>query len=151
MCREDFKKSLWFNSRHMFIEAPGEGVSTCRSKGPTGECIEDYVIAVSLQGTIKNMEVVEDFESRPLTALTFMVEGDKEFQVRREQKKPRALPGFSGGKLPGRSKVKEEEEDGEEEGQKKKMENEGMTEILAGVPRETDAAGEGESLRKLYL
>ena len=89
MCREDFKKSLWFKSRHMFIEALGEGVSTCRSKGPTGGCHEDYVIAVSLQGKIKNMEVVQDFESRPLTAVTFMVEGDKEFQVWREQKKPR--------------------------------------------------------------
>ena len=41
----------------MFIEAPGEGVSTCRSKGTTGEFIErtyDYVIAShSLQGKIR--------------------------------------------------------------------------------------------------
>ena len=40
MCREDFKKSLWFTSRHMFIEASGEGVSTCRSKVPNGEFID---------------------------------------------------------------------------------------------------------------
>ena len=33
MCPEDFKESLWFYSRHMFIEAP----SSCRSKGPSGE------------------------------------------------------------------------------------------------------------------
>ena len=53
----------------MIIEALGEGVSTSRSKGPNGEFIErtyDYVIASHcLQGKIKNMEVVEDFESRP--------------------------------------------------------------------------------------
>ena len=34
MCSEDFKKSLWYKSRHMFIEAPEEGGATCRSKGP---------------------------------------------------------------------------------------------------------------------
>ena len=34
MCSEDFKKSLWYKSRHMFIEAPGEGGATCISKGP---------------------------------------------------------------------------------------------------------------------
>ena len=28
MSPEDFKKSLWFKSRHMFIEVPGEGVSS---------------------------------------------------------------------------------------------------------------------------
>ena len=76
--REDVRKSLSLGSRHVFIDAPGEGVSTCRSKGTTGEFIErkyDYVIAShSLQGKIKNMDVVEDFESRPHRAVTFMVE-----------------------------------------------------------------------------
>ena len=76
--REDVRKSLWFKSRHMFIEAPGEGVSTCRSKGPTGEFIErkydDVIASHSLQGKIKNMDVVEDFESRPHRAVTFLVE-----------------------------------------------------------------------------
>ena len=45
---EEFTKSLWYQSRHTFIEATEEGVSTCRSKGPNGELIErtyDYVIA----------------------------------------------------------------------------------------------------------
>ena len=36
---EILKKSPRCKSRHMFIEAPGEGVSTCRSKGPNGELI----------------------------------------------------------------------------------------------------------------
>ena len=59
VCPEDFKKSLLFKSRHMFIEAPG--VST--RKGPNGEFVErtyDHVIAShSLQGKIKDMEVVD--------------------------------------------------------------------------------------------
>ena len=43
----------------------------------------------------------------------------------------KALPGFSGGNLPGRSKVEEgrEEEEGEEEGQEKNVENEVIKEI----------------------
>ena len=65
LCPEDFKKSLRFRSRHMFIKAPREGVSTGRSKGPNGELIErthDYVIAShGLQEEIKNMEVVRRF------------------------------------------------------------------------------------------
>ena len=69
MCPEDSKKSLRFRSRHMFIKAPREGVSTGRSKGPNGELTErtyDYVIAShGLQEEIKKKEVVEDFESRP--------------------------------------------------------------------------------------
>ena len=109
MCPEDSKKSLRFRSRHMFIKAPGEGVSTGRSNGPFDELNErtyDYVIAShGLQVKIKNMEVVEDFESRPHKAVIFLVERDKEFQVWRVQKVPKALPGFSGGKLPGTSKV----------------------------------------------
>ena len=124
----------------MFTKAPGEGVSTCRSKGSNGELIErtyDFVIAShSLQEKIKNMEVVEDFASRPRKAITFLVERDETFQVWREQIMPKALPGFSGGKLPGRSKVEEgkEEEKGEEKGQEKKMDNEVIRGIIASVP-----------------
>ena len=75
---EDFTKSLWYQSRHMFIEATEEGVSTCRFKGPNGELIErtyDYVIAShSLQGKIKKVEVMKDVESRPHKAVIFLVE-----------------------------------------------------------------------------
>ena len=48
-----------------------------------------------------------------------MVERDKEVQVWREQRMPKALPGFSGGKLQGRSKEEKgkEEENEEEESQ----------------------------------
>ena len=59
----------------MMIEAPGEGVSTCRSECPNGEFIEgtcDYVIdRQSLQRKIENMEVWKIFESRPHKAVTF--------------------------------------------------------------------------------
>ena len=67
----------------------GEGISSCRSKGPTDELIErtyDCVIASqSPQGEIKNMEVVEDFEPRPHKEVTFLVERDKEIQELRER------------------------------------------------------------------
>ena len=77
----DFKKNLWFRSRHMFIKAPGEDVSTCRSKSLNGELIErtyDCVIASrSFLGKIRNMEVVEDFESRPHKAVSSVVERER--------------------------------------------------------------------------
>ena len=70
-----FRNSLWFKEKCMIIEAPEEGISTCRSKGPKVEAIErtyDYVIACrSLQGKIKNMGVVADFESSPHEAVAF--------------------------------------------------------------------------------
>ena len=67
MNRTNFKKSLWYKRKHMFIEAPGEGLSTCRSKGPNDEFIErtyDCVIASqSLRSKIKNTEdTIEDFQ-----------------------------------------------------------------------------------------
>ena len=65
---------------YVFTEAPEEGISTCRSKGSKGDWIErtcDFVMAKrSLQGQIKNMEVVEDFELKPHKAVAFLVERD---------------------------------------------------------------------------
>ena len=65
----------------MRILAPA-GVSTCRSKNAKGEWVEkvhDYVIACSsLKGRISDMKI--DFESRPHTAVTFVVERGKERQ-----------------------------------------------------------------------
>ena len=69
------------------------------------------------------MEVVEDFESRPHKAVTFLVQRETEVQVWREQQMPKALPGSCGGKLPGSSTVEEGGEEEEEE-----------------EPRDTDAA-----------
>ena len=117
---EDVKKSLWFKNRYMFIEAPGE-VSACGSKGSNGELTErtydNVTTSQSQWGKIKKMEVVEDFESRPHKAVTFLEERDKELQEVRELKMPKALPGYSGGKLSGRSKAEGggEKEEKEEE------------------------------------
>ena len=78
----------------MFIEAPrlGEGISTCRSKDTNGKFIErtyGHVIASQrLRWEIKNMEVVEDFESRPHKAVAFLVKRDKELQELRELRMP---------------------------------------------------------------
>ena len=64
----------------MHVIAPA-GVSTCRSKNAKGEWVEkvyDYVTACSsVKGRISDMKVVEDFESRPHKAVTFVVERGK--------------------------------------------------------------------------
>ena len=117
---EDFEKSMWFQSMQMVTEAPKEA-STCRSKGPDSEFIErayDYVTASqSLKGKLTQMVVVEDLESRPHRAVSFVVEREKEVQEWNEQKMLKALPGFIGGRLPGRSteeRGREEQEEAEE-------------------------------------
>ena len=96
---EDVEKSLWFRKDQMHVIAP-EGVSTCRSKNAKGEWVEkvyDYVIACSgLKGKISDMEVIEDFESRPHKAVAFAVERGKEKQEWNQQKLPKALLGYSG-------------------------------------------------------
>ena len=68
------------------------------------------------------MQVIEDFESRPHKAVTFVVERGKERQEWNEQNLPKASPGYSGGRLPGRSteeKGREEGEEGEEKEQRR--------------------------------
>ena len=138
MSPEDFEKSMWFSSRQMFVEAPKE-VSTCRSEAPKGELIErtcDCVIASqNLKRKIINMEVVEDFESRPHEAVSFVIERDKEVQEWKQQAMPKALLGFSGGKLAGRGTAeKGREEDEEDEGSRKmQMKKEIAQEVIAGM------------------
>ena len=106
----------------------------------------DYLVAShSLQGKIKNMGGRISTQDHTQGGHFLGRERDRELQAWREQKMPKALPGFSGRKLPGRSKVEEgrEEEEEEEEGQEKKMENGVIEEILAGVPKGADAVGAG--------
>ena len=106
MCPEDFEKGLWFQRGAIHMVAP-KGVSTCRSKGPKDVWIErtyDYVVASgSLKGKILQMQVVEDFESRPHKAVSFVVRRENEIKEWSEQKMPKVLLGYSGGRLPGRS------------------------------------------------
>ena len=123
MSPEDFEKTLWFRKDQMHVTAP-EGVSTCRSKDATGECVEkvyDYVIHCnSLKGKISNMNVIEDFESRLQKAVTFVVERGKERQEWSEQWMPKVFTWIQLRKrLPGRST----EEKGREEGEAKKEES----------------------------
>ena len=59
------------------------------------------------------MEVVEDFESRPHKAMSFVVGREKEMQEWNEQELPKTLPGYSGGRLPGRSTKEKGREEGE--------------------------------------
>ena len=124
MSPEDVEKSLWFRKERMHVLA-SNGVSTCRSKGPKGERVEktyDHVITCNgFRRKISKMEVVEDFESRPQKAVSFVLEREEETQEWNEQKLPKVWTGYSGGRLPGRSTGEaggEEEEEKEENGQR---------------------------------
>ena len=90
----------------------------------------------------KKMEVVEDFVSIPHKAVSFVEERDQEIQEWREQKMPEALTGFSGGKLPGRSKAeKTEEEDEEKEIREGQMRSEETKEVVAMMMKKVDTIG----------
>ena len=90
--------------------APGR-VSTCRSRSAKGEWVEKVSdcekACGSRKGIISDMQVIEGFESRPHKAVTFVVRRRKERQEWNEQQLPKALPGYSGGRLPGRNTKKE--------------------------------------------
>ena len=79
----------------------------CRSNNAKGEWVEkvyDYVIACnSLKGKNSQMKVVEDTESSPHKAVSFVVRREKEMKEWNQQKLPKVLPGYSGGRLPGRN------------------------------------------------
>ena len=58
-----------------------EGVSTCRSRSGKGEWVEkvyDCVLPCSnLKGRISDMQAIENFETRPHKAVTFVVKREK--------------------------------------------------------------------------
>ena len=116
MCPEEFEKSLWFHRELMHVVAPKEA-STCRSKDSKGEWIErthDYVFAChSLRVEISQIKVVEDFESRPHKAVSFVVLREQEIEEWNEHTLPKVLPGYSGGRLSGRSTKERGREEGE--------------------------------------
>ena len=88
-----------------------------------------------LKGKISQMKVVEDFESRPHKAVTFVVERGKERQEWNEQKLPKSLPGYSGGRLPGRSTKEKGREEGEEDegGEERSIRDQIVKEVIAGM------------------
>ena len=132
----------------MFKDSPNE-VSTCRSKGPKGELIErtyDYVIAgQNLSRKITKMEVVEDFESRPHKAVSFVVE--------RETRRYRH--GLSRGCLSCQEEVqrKREEEEEDEGSRKMQMKKEIAKEVNCEYGHQTNLTkySRAESGAKLGL
>ena len=107
-----------------------EGASSCRSKCAKGEWVEkvnDYVIACnSHKGKISQMKVVEDFESRPHKAFSLGSKEERRYRKWNEQTLPKVLPGYSGGRLPGRST----KEKGREEGE---VDEDIVQEVVAGI------------------
>ena len=130
----DFERSLWFQkTRCMWW--PQRKLLRAGQQVQNGEWVQkvyDYVIACnSLKRNILQMKVVEDFESRPHKAVSFVVEREKEMQEWSEQKLPKVLPGYSGGRFPARSaeergREEEEPDDGKKE---RKIRNEVTQEV----------------------
>ena len=81
------------------------------------------------------MKVVEDFGSRPHKAVPFVVEREQEIQEWIEQERPKVLPGYSGGRLPGRSAKERgrEEEEEEEDSRERQVRNEIAQKVDAGL------------------
>ena len=86
--------------------------------------------------------MVEDFESIPHKAVSFVVKREKEIKEWSEQKLPKVLPGYNRGRLPGRSE-EERGRDGEEE----EKENRGrqVTKVVADVEKKHREKGKGAS------
>ena len=106
-----------------------------KAKGEVEAKVDDYVIACSsLKGISSNLKVIEDLESRPHKAVTFLVELGKERQEWNEQKMPKALPGYSGGRLPERSTEEKGREEGEEVDESgERVRNEIIIDVIEGI------------------
>ena len=111
----------------------------------------DYVIACSsLKGKNSDMKVIEDFESRPHKAVTFVVERGKERQEWNEQQLPKALPGYSGGRLPERNTEEKGRKEGEEDegSEERRVRNEIIKEVIQGIQKmDVDEGVENEGKR----
>ena len=100
---------------------------------------------------------MEDFESRPQKAVSFVVEREKEIQEWNEQKLPKVLPGYSGGRLPGRSteEAGREEEKADEECRERErsVRKEIVQEVVAGFEKKgkTQVADEPTKRRKKMI
>ena len=111
----------------------------------------DYVVASgSLKGNILQMEVVEDFESRPHKAVFFVVRREKEIKQWSEQKLPKVLPGFSEGRFPGRSTKEKGREEGEvdEDGEERRIRGQIVQEVVAGKEKVSVHDGEKDDVKR---
>ena len=79
--------------------------------------------------------MVEDFESRPHKAVSFVVERGKVTQEWNEQKLPKVLPGYSGGRLPGSSTKGKGREEGavDEDCEERRIRGHIVQEVVAGI------------------
>ena len=96
------------------------------------------------------MKVIEDFESRPHKAVTFVVERGKKRQELNEQQVPKALPGYSGGRLPGRNTEEKGRKEGEEDegSEERRVRNEIIKEVIQGIQKvDVDEGVENEGKR----
>ena len=102
LCPVDFEKTLCFRRNWMHVVAPRKLLRAGQKvqKEKWIEKVYDSVTACnSLKRKISQMEVTEDLESRPHKAFFFLVERGKEIQEWSEEKLPKVLPGYSGGKV----------------------------------------------------
>ena len=144
MCPEDFEKSQKSQRETVHVVAP-RGASTCRSKGPKDEWIErpyDYGDANgSLKGKILQMEVIEDFESRPHKAVSFC--GRK-----KERNKGMERAGAAeGAAWSQRRKVATKEKGREkgmvdEDGEERRFRGQSVQEVVAGI-KEKESVHDG--------
>ena len=122
MCPEDFEQSFWFQRETNACGGPERSihVQVERPKDVWIERTYDHVVASgSLKGKISQVEVVEDSESRPRNAVSFVGERGQAMQEWNEQTLPKVLPGYNGGRLPGRSTKEKGREEGEMRAAKK--------------------------------
>ena len=79
--------------------------------------------------------MVVDFESRPHWAVSFVVERGKEIKKWHQQKLPKVLLGYSGGRLSGRSTKEKGREEGEEDeaGEERRIRGQFVQGVVAGI------------------
>ena len=100
---------------------------------------------------ISQMEVVEDFESRPHKAVSCVVEREKVVKEWSEQRLPKVLPGYSGGRLPGRSTKEKGGEEGavDEECEERKIRSQITQEVVARIKDEISVhSGDKEAVQR---
>ena len=92
--------------------------------------------------------MVEDFESRPHRAVSYVVKKENEIQEWNEQKLPKVLPSYSVGRLPGRStKVKDREEGEEDEDSgERRIRNEIARAVVTGIKEKTSAHDDAKAM-----
>ena len=138
---EDFKKSLWFKERCLFIGAPEEGSSTCRSRWLEGCLIASSPVEVCKAKSNIHLWWKTSNQDGTRQLVTFLVEREEEIQEVRELRAPKGLPGHSGGKMQGRSKAEGGKGEKEVEDEVRRVEKEVTKAVLTASPIESTSSG----------